>query len=186
MKIQIKKLLSVTATGVVLAGLAACSQNPTQVSEHCQVSDSNNVDQLFAEVTDKLQDRSCHFSYPGYRDQLLSAAKGAPGSDNEARFAGLLRSTIDQGVISKRQGQALFSQYFDAEFYAVKDEPRSSCTALRHKDKLYAAMRTELAFKREGMLEILDDKPRFRKAQQHFSDLQLVLDAVEVACTQDV
>ena len=123
---------------------------------------------------------------PRYRDQLLSAAKGAPGPDNEARFAGLLRDTIDQGVISKRQGQALFSQYFDPEFYVVKDEARSSCSSLRQKDKLYAGMRSELAFKREGMLEILNDKQRFREAQQHFTDLQLVLDAVEVACTQDV
>jgi hypothetical protein len=186
MKNTMRKMLVATGTGVLLAGLGACSQTPTQASQQCELSGTSNVDQLFAEVGDKLQDRSCHYSYPRYRDQLLSAAKGAPGPENEARFAGLLRATIDEGVISKRQAQALFSQYFDAEFYVVKDEARSSCSSLRQKEKLYAGMRTELAYKREGMLEILDDKARFREAQQHFSDLQLVLDAVEVACMQDV
>ena len=45
-------------------------------------------------------------------------------------------------------------------------------------------MREELAFKREGMLEILDDEARFRQAQRHYSDLNLVFDAVDVACNQ--
>jgi hypothetical protein len=169
---------------VALIALAACSQQPEKLTDHCRLSPTNNVDRLFAEVSDKLQDSSCHYSYPQYRDSLLSAAKGAPGPENEARFAGLLRESMDMGVISKRQGQELFSQYFDPEFYAVKSEPRSSCSSLRHKDKLYAAMREELAYKREGMLEILDDEDRFRQAQRHYSDLNMVLDAVEVACTQ--
>jgi len=34
------------------------------------------------------------------------------------------------------------------------------------------------------MLEILDDQERFRQAQRHYSDLNMVFDAVEVACTQ--
>jgi hypothetical protein len=68
----------------------------------------------------------------------------------------------------------------------VKAEPRSTCSSLRHKDELYAAMRQELDYKREGMLEILDDEDRFRQAQRHYSDLNLVLDAVAVACTQEL
>jgi len=170
----------------LLVLLAACSQQPQIQANNCELTPTNNVDRLFAEVADKLQDRSCHYSWPGYRDQLLNAAKGSPGADNEARFAGLLRQSIDQGVISQRQGQALFSQYFDAEFYAVKAEPRSTCSSLRKKEKLYAAMHEELAYKREGMLEILGDENRFRQAQQHYSDLRQVFDAVEVACTRDL
>ncbi len=170
----------------VLTGLAACSQQPQKLSDHCSLSPTNNVDRLFVEVSDKLRDSSCHYSYPQYRDALLRAAKGSPGPENEARFAGLLRESMDIGVISKRQGQELFSQYFDPEFYVVKSEPRSSCSSLRHKDKLYAGMREELAYKREGMLEILGDADRFRQAQRHYSDLNLVLDAVAVACTQEL
>ena len=170
----------------MLATLAACSQQPHKQAEYCELSTTSNVDSLFAEASDKLQDSNCHYSYPQYRQRLLSAAKGAPGPDNEARFAGLLRESIDLGIISKRQGQELFSQYFDPEFYAVKSEARSSCSSLRQKDKLYAAMREELAYKREGMLEILDDEERFRQAQRHYSDLNLVLDAVQVACTQEI
>ena len=128
---------------------------------------------------------SCHYSYEQYTEQLVTTAKGAPGPDNEARFAEMLRQSIDLGIISRRQGQELFSQYFDPEFYAVKAEPRSSCSSLRDKDELYTAMRRELDFKREGMLEILDDQDRFRQAQRHYSDLNLVLDAVAVACARD-
>jgi hypothetical protein len=180
------KLAARGAGVALLATLAACSSQPQKTADHCRLTPTNNVDRLFAEVSDKLQDRSCHYSYPEYRQQLLAAAKGSPGVENEARFAGLLRQSIDEGVISKRQGQALFSQYFDAEFYAVKAEPRSSCSSLRKKEQLYAAMREELSYKREGMLDILGDEARFRQAQQHYSDLHQVFDAVEVACTQDL
>jgi hypothetical protein len=178
-------MLQRAGLATVLFTLAACSQQPHKLADHCDLSPTNNVDRLFAQVSAKLEDSSCHYFYPQYRENLLSAAKGAPGPENEARFATLLRESIDRGVISKRQGQELFSQYFDPEFYAVKSEPRSSCSSLRRKDELYAAMREELAYKREGMLEILDDEDRFRQAQRHYSDLNLVLDAVDVACTQD-
>jgi hypothetical protein len=178
-------MLQRAGLATVLFTLAACSQQPHKLADHCDLSPTNNVDRLFAQVSAKLEDSSCHYFYPQYRENLLSAAKGAPGPENEARFATLLRESIDRGVISKRQGQELFSQYFDPEFYAVKSEPRSSCSSLRRKDELYAAMREELAYKREGMLEILDDEDRFRQAQRHYSDLNLVLDAVAVACTQD-
>jgi hypothetical protein len=177
-------LLSRSVAAALLVALAACSHQSQRNLSHCELTPTNNVDRLFREVADKLRDSNCHYSYPQYREQLLSAAKGAPGADNEARFAGLLRQSIDQGVISQRQGQALFSQYFDAEFYAVKAEPRSACSSLRKKEQLYAAMREELAYKREGMLDILGDEKRFRQAQQHYSDLHQVFDAVDVACTQ--
>jgi hypothetical protein len=179
-------LLKYGVTCAALSTLAACSQQPHQEAQFCQLGPGNNVDRLFSEVSDKLRDRSCHYSYEQYRERLLSAAKGAPGPENEARFADLLRESIDLGIISKRQGQELFSQYFDPEFYAVKSEPRSSCSSLRHKEQLYTAMREELAYKREGMLEILDDEDRFRQAQRHYSDLNLVFDAVEVACSEEV
>ena len=178
-----------TVRGIILLGLlgvAACSQQPRHYAAYCHLSGTNNVDRLFAEVSDKLQDGSCHYHFDTYRDRLVEAAKGAPGPENEARFAGLLRESIDLGIISKRQGQALFSQYFDPEFYAVKSEPRSSCSSLKRKDRLYTAMREELAYKREGMLEILDDEARFRQAQRHYSDLNLVFDAVDVACSQEL
>ncbi len=173
------------AAALLLAALAGCSQQPLKQADHCRLTPTNNVDRLFNEVGEKLEDRACHYSYPEYREQLLAAAKGSPGPENEARFAHLLRQSIERGVISKRQGQALFSQYFDAEFYAVKAEPRSSCSSLRKKDQLYAAMREELAYKREGMLDILGDESRFRRAQQHYADLHQVFDAVDVACTQE-
>ena len=172
--------------GTTLLVTAACSQQPQRHQASCQLTPTNNVDRLFTEVSDKLADSSCHYSFADYREQLVGAAKGAPGPENEARFAGLLRESIDRGVISKRQGQAVFSRYFDPEFYVVKAEPRSSCSTLRHKEELTTAMREELAFKREGMLDILDDQERFRQAQRHYSDLNLVFDAVQVACAEEV
>ena len=169
-----------------VAALAGCAQQPDRNAEQCQLSHSNNIDRLFAEATGKLQDQSCHYWYPEYRERLVAAAKGSPGPENEARFAELLRESIELGIISKRQGQQMFSQYFDPEFYTVKSEPRSSCTSLRSRDEMKAAMRQELSFKREGMLEILGDERRFRQAQHFYSDLNVVFDAVEAACTRDV
>lgn len=171
---------------VLLAAVTACSQQAVKSVDHCRIDSNNNVDRMFSQVSDKLADNSCHYFYPEYREQLVAAAKGAPGPENEARFASLLRESIERGIISKRQGQVLFSQYFDPEFFAVKAEPRSSCSSLRRKEAMYTAMREELSYKREGMLEMLEDENRFREAQQHYNNLQLVLDAVEVACTQEL
>ncbi|RLQ22494.1 hypothetical protein DWB85_07705 [Seongchinamella sediminis] len=171
---------------VLLAALSACSQAPAKVAADCSLSNSNNVDRLFSEAASRLQDRACHYSYPQYLEQLLAAAKGAPGAENEARFAQLLRQSIEAGIISKKQGQATFSRYFDPEFYVVKSEARSSCSSLRGKQQLYADMRTELAYKREGMLEILDDETRFRQAQNYYQDLYLVFEAVDAACTREI
>ena len=162
-------------------GLVACAGHKTDPTA-CLLSDSSNVDRLFDEVQSKLDDSSCHYHWSQYQERLLTAAKGSPGPENEARFADLLRTAIERGIIGKRQGQQLFSRYFDPEFYVVKAEPRSSCSALRQKDSILSDMRSELAYKREGMLEVLGDEPRFRLAQQHYSDLRLVFDAVDVAC----
>lgn len=171
---------------LALALVGGCAQHPEQSANYCQLTPTSNVDRLFNEAANKLQNTSCHFFFAEYREQLLVASKGAPGPENEARFARLLRESIDAGIISRRQGQELFSQYFDPEFYSVKSEPRSSCTSLRRKQEMYAAMREELEYKREGMLDILDDESRFRQAQSHYSDLNLVFDAVEVACMQEI
>ena len=165
-------------------GIAGCAQNPPADLTHCELSSTNNVERLFSEASEKLRDSSCHYSYPAYRERLVTAAKGSPGPENEARFAGLLRETIDLGVISRRQGQEVFSQYFDPEFYAVKSDHRSSCTTLRAREELEVAMRRELDYKREGMLEILNDEQRFRQAQHYYSDLNLVFEAVDAACAQ--
>jgi hypothetical protein len=169
---------------LALGGLAACAQQPAHDAGACRLSDTNNIDRLFAEASEKLRDESCHYSFPEYRARLIATAKGSPGAGNEARFAGLIRQGIELGIISRRQGQETFSRHFDPEFYVVKDEARSSCSSLRRKDELYAAMRGELADKREGMLEILDDEARFRRAQHYFNDLSLVFDAVDAACTR--
>ena len=175
--------LCLLASLVVLNG---CSQQSARNTAHCALTATNNIDRLFAEVENNLDDPVCHYSWPEYKQRLFATAKGNPGPDNEARFATLLRSSIERGIISRRQGQELFSRYFDAEFYSVKTEPRSSCASLRKKPALYASMQAELALKREGMLGILNDEDRFRRAQQHYSDLHLVFDAVEVACSQEL
>lgn len=169
-----------------VAALAGCAQTPARDSAHCALGNSNNVDTLFDQVAQRLEDERCHYSYPQYRERLVAAAKGSPGPDNEARFAELLRRSIELGVISRRQGQEMFSRYFDPEFYAVKSEARSSCTSLRQREELKSAMRRELGFKREGMLEMLNDEQRFRQAQHYYQDLNIVFDAVQTACTQDV
>ena len=174
------------SAALVLALAGGCTEMPSRDVADCSLSNTNNIDRLFEQVSGRLETPACHYRFHDYQQRLVTAAKGAPEAENEARFAGLLRSSIDRGIISKRQGRELFSRYFDAEFYAVKSEARSSCSSLRDKDKLYASMRSELAYKREGMLEILDDEERFRRAQHYYNDLRMVFEAVDTACTQEL
>ena len=179
-----ERSLKLTGALTLMLVAAGCSQQPQKPVVACSLSDSNNIDHLFAEVSENLGNRACHYAFAEYRERLLQTAKGSPGPENEARFAGLLRESVERGIISKRQAQETFSRYFDPEFYAVKTEPRSSCSSLREKETLYAAMRSELAYKRTGMLEILDDESRFRQAQHHYNDLTMVFEAVDTACSQ--
>lgn len=177
-----------TRVAVIAAflAIAACSGQQKVSGDYCTLSNDRNIERLFDEAESKLADRSCHYQYEQIVGRLVAAAKESPGPENEERFAALLRSSIDRGVISKKQGRTLFSQYFDTEFYSVKAEPRNSCSALRNKDTMYASMKSELQMKREGLLEMLGDEPRFRQAQRHFADLRTVLDAVQVACSEAV
>ena len=179
------KMIKGSGLALVVVALSACNQS-TKPQANCGLSDTNNVDHLFAEVSDKLETRACHYSFPMYRERLLVAAKGSPGPENEARFAGLLRESVDRGIISKRQAQETFSRYFDPEFYVVKVQARSSCSSLREKDALFADMRNELAYKKVGMLEILNDQGRFRQAQHHYNNLNMVFEAVSAACSQSL
>ena len=180
------KLMMRSGVAVLMLAMVGCAQQSQKQVAACALSETNNIDHLFAEVSEKLEDRACLYSYPLYRESLLAAAKGSPGPDNEARFARLLRQGVDSGIISNKQAQETFSRYFDPEFYVVKAEPRSSCSSLREKDELFASMRVELAYKREGMLEILDDETRFRQAQHHYNNLNTVFEAVSTACTQEL
>jgi hypothetical protein len=175
-----QKLITALCLPAMLA-VAGCSSQQSDPSA-CALSGTSNAQSLFAEVEDKLQNSSCHYSWPSYQARLVAVAKGSPGPENEARFAQLLRTGMDRGIISKKQGQEMFSRYFDPEFYTVKSEARSSCSALNHKEQLFTDMRRELDYKREGMLEVLNDEDRFRQAQQHYADLRLVFDAIEYAC----
>ena len=71
------RLIQAGSTIALALVLAACNQK-TQPQAACGLSDSNNVDHLFAEVSDKLDTKACHYSFPMYRERLLQAAKGAP------------------------------------------------------------------------------------------------------------
>ena len=82
------------------------------------------------------------------------------------------------------RGEANGVYYLDETAESMCQQALSIQQKLEQDGESYADMREELAYKREGMLEILDDEDRFRQAQRHYSDLNLVLDAVEVACTQ--
>lgn len=177
------KKMNLPITALALLAITACSNQQTDETA-CALSSTSNVEKRFTEVEEKLQHPQCHYSWPTYQAELVAVAKGSPGPENEARFAELLRSSMDRGIINRKQGQEMFSRYFDPEFYTVKSEVRSSCSALTRKDALFTDMRKELEFKREGMLEVLNDEDRFRQAQQHYSDLRLVFDAIEYACNE--
>ncbi|TQV66493.1 hypothetical protein FKG94_27050 [Exilibacterium tricleocarpae] len=170
--------------GALLA-VGGCASQSNSVAL-CQINPTNNVDQAFAQVSDKLTSNACHYYFDDYVQTLLTVAKGSPGGDNRERFANLIRSSIDRGVISQRQGQEIFGQYFDTEFYTIKVMQRNNCASMQNKPAIYASMRRELTMKKQGLLDIANDPQGFRRAQNHYENMQHVFDAVALACGREV
>jgi len=54
---------------IALALVSACAQQPAKTAGYCQLSPTNNVDRLFAEASGKLEDSSCQYFFPEYREQ---------------------------------------------------------------------------------------------------------------------
>ena len=87
------KILTRGGLAALLVTLAACNQQ-VKSTDHCRLAPTSNVDRLFAQAHDSLEDSSCHYFWGEYREQLLHAAKGAPGPENEERFAHLIRQAM--------------------------------------------------------------------------------------------
>ena len=153
--------LWLAAIGALLA-LSGCASQSIDNSAFCQFNYTKNVDEAFAQVSNKLDSSACHYYFDDYMQELLTIAKGAPGRDNQERFANLLRSSIDRGVISK------------------------NCASLQNKPAIYASMKRELRMKKQGLLDISNDAQGFRRAQSHYENMQHVFDAVALACTRDI
>lgn len=114
---------------VLLAAVTACSQQAVKSVDHCRIDSNNNVDRMFSQVSDKLADNSCHYFYPEYREQLVAAAKGAPGPENEARFASLLRESIERGIIQNARARYFSASTLTRSFSRSR---RSPAAAVHH------------------------------------------------------
>ena len=103
------------SAALVLALAGGCTEMPSRDVADCSLSNTNNIDRLFEQVSGRLETPACHYRFHDYQQRLEPAAKSAPQAAHEARFAGQLRTSIDLAIITKRPGWDHFSRSFAAE-----------------------------------------------------------------------
>ena len=164
-----------------LAAVTGCASN-TVADVSCSMPNAEIVEDYVDSASAKLDSYSCATSFDSLYSELIEIGKENPSEDNKAQFARLIRSGIDSGAISTKHGKQLFNEYFESEFYALKTDVRSNCTALREREVFVSQMEEELGRKKVGMLDVMGDEDGFRLSQRYFTDLTTVMDAVAYSC----
>ena len=164
-----------------LGAVTGCASN-TAADVSCAMPKVEIVEAYVDSASAKLEGYSCAGSFDELYGELIEVAKDNPTEENKAQFARLIRAGIDSGAISSNPGKRLFNEYFEPEFYVLKTEVRSNCTALRERDAFVVEMEQELGRKKVGMLEVMGDETAFRLSQRYYTDLVTVMDAVAYSC----
>ena len=175
------KIANIVMLSVALGSTVACSSVPQNRSA-CAVPDAKTVDTFLTAAEYNLGNSRCSTSFDAYFDRLIALSRENPDATNKQAFADLIRASIANGAISKREGMARFNEYFEPEFYSLKTDVRSNCVALSDRQNDINALDSELRKKRTGLLDILGDKEQFRQSQQFYQDLTVVMDAVRHSC----
>ena len=170
-----------------LAVLSGCNQLSIKQDQQsqlasCDVPSSKNVSQAFSQSTATLSDAQCHYQFDAHEQALMSLAKGDPGQQNRQYFYNFYTEAAGNGIISKRQAREHYSRYFTTGFAASLPDSHSNCATGDRMDNILADLKQEAHMKKEGLLEVLDDRNSWFTAKSHHDNLVLILETTHLAC----
>jgi hypothetical protein len=171
-----------TAASALAGALGGCATSPPPRAASCELEPPSTLDSMTQTARVELATPVCRDQFPAYFELALKRAESSPDEKNRTRFADLIKTSSDQGLVTQVQARELYNRYFHTTYVSLPSD-YNICSTLRSKDQLFAALETELADKRRGMLTIAADRAGFQEAQRQYNDLQLVLEATALACT---
>ncbi len=165
----------------ILVSLAALLAGCATTGTECPSLSAHTVDAAAAEARGRLT-AGCEAHYHHYVDQLLTLAEDDPGPRQREAMSEFLVWSADEGLLSRRQAQALYNRYFNVKFVALSGDYntcRSTCT---QRERVLADMESELRDKERGLLKVSRDPDAYYRADRLFQEAELVLEATCTAC----
>ncbi len=179
------KLFIYSIAAIAVLGLSGCASTqpskPVKVS--CVTANYKRLDDSIRHAKSQLSNRSCHYQFDEFHQELLVTAQGDTDLGNAKRFLDFYKWSVDQGIVSKRQGKAYYNSYFKPSFGNVLPNDRNVCSAVSSKDDIEKKMYKELEYKRIGLQEILGDREAYFEAQRIHNDLVFLIETSNLACS---
>ena len=161
----------------VVALLSACATTGAE----CPPLGARNVDAAAAEARTRLT-AGCEARYHDYVDQLLTVAEDDPGPRQREAMSEFLVWSADEGLLSRRQAQALYNRYFNVKFVAMSGDYNTCRSTCMQRESVLTEMEAELRDKERGLLKVSRDPDAYYRADRLFQEAELVLEATCLAC----
>ncbi len=176
--------------GLLTSGLTACATQPqTQstrwtIEDRCTLPNQKQLTQALQSARNELSQRSCHYQFDAIHQQLLTIAQQDPGPTYRQSFLDFYQWSVQQGIISSLQGKQLYTSYFTPGFGHLLPNNSNVCAQKASKDSLIQALNADLAHKKLGLNDILQDREAYFQAQRTHNDLTFLLETTLIACEQ--
>jgi len=157
--------------------LTSCATTPPP----CNSPTTNNLQVAVEQVQDELLN-GCEAQFDRYYDELLTIAEGDPRPENKRAFSEFLVWSKDQGLLSRRQAERYYNQYFNVKFVALEGDYNNCSHTCPRRDVVYKNMERELNAKERGLLKISLDNDGYYRANELYQEMELVLEATCTAC----
>jgi len=172
------------------SALSGCTTTPKPASTRWAIKDTctlPNHKQLQVAINKtqaELSKRSCHYQFEDMHQQLLDIAKNDPDHNNGKKLLLFYKWSVNQGVISSRQGKEFYNRYFKATFGNVLPNDRNVCSIASIKDKLIIDLGHELQNKKIGLQLIMQNRDEFFEAQRIHNELVFLIETTLMACNK--
>jgi hypothetical protein len=186
---NVAKFLGASVLGVQLVACAGLQSTQSQSSSYndniamssCTVPTTLITATAFDESKQTLGSANCHYRFEAIFDQLKIVGSGNPGSHNTKYFASFINWSKKEGIITSKQATHLYNSYFGNVFVSLPNHG-NICSHTAYDNSLQPMLDSELALKREGLVDILGNSKSFNGVYDQYEQLSFVLDMAQQAC----
>ncbi len=148
----------------------------------CAVPDHKQLSVALQGAQATLSERSCHYAFERIHQSLLDIGRQDPGKANKERFLNFYQWSVDQGILSSRQGKEYYNRYFTSGYGHMLPNDRNLCSLAGGQEQLIKRLDDELVLKKTGLQDILQDRDAYFDAQRTHNDLVFLLETTLLSC----